>query len=190
MPIRRTKILGFTLLLAGLALGGAGLWLLLSPAQYRATATIELRPDSAGIGGTGQVMDYDPYFLKPEFEIIKSSLVLSNVVEALNLNSEWDKKHGNGSPLKMAKTIKLLQRQMRLELVRNTMLVKINFSNEDPNEAARIANAIAEAYHDYRLERARQLITAGIKTLKEKYLEEAEQIRVVQTNVDLLREKY
>jgi uncharacterized protein involved in exopolysaccharide biosynthesis len=87
MPIRRTKILG-TLLLAGLALGGAGLWLLLSPAQYKATATIAVRVDNMDVGGIGQGMIYDPYFLQTELEILKSPNVLGKVVEALNLNVE------------------------------------------------------------------------------------------------------
>jgi uncharacterized protein involved in exopolysaccharide biosynthesis len=190
MPIRRTKILGFTLLLARLALGGVGLWLLLSPAQYQATVTIALRPDGVDINGTGQEMDYNPYFLQTELEILKSPNVLGKVVEALNLNVEWGKKHGDGSPLKTSTAIGLLQRHMKLEPVRNTTLVKISFFSADPKEAARIANAIAKACHDYRLERHRQLTIAGIKALEEKYQEEEEQIRVVQTNVDLLRKKF
>lgn len=49
MQILRTKILGLTLLLGGLVLCGAGLWLLLSPAQYQATVRIKREPNSGGV---------------------------------------------------------------------------------------------------------------------------------------------
>ncbi len=45
MEIGPKKFIGFSLLLAGVALCGGGLWLLLSPAQYQATARIETQPD-------------------------------------------------------------------------------------------------------------------------------------------------
>jgi uncharacterized protein involved in exopolysaccharide biosynthesis len=183
MENRRTKILGFTLLLGGLALCGAGLWLLLSPAQYQATTRIELETDAPDINGQ---VSYDPYFIQTEFEIIQSPLVLSNVVESFNLNAEWSKKYGNGSPLETAKTIKLLQWRMKLEPVRNTRIVEIHFVSEDPNEAARIANAIANAYQNYRMKVRWQLMTNGIQVLTQSYQEDEEKIRVLQTNVDLL----
>jgi len=183
MQIYRIKILGFTLLVAGLALCGMGLWLLSSPAQYQAMARIELAQ-------LNEPRNYDPVYIQTELEIIQSPLVLSNVVESLHLNSEWGKKYDNDNPLETAKAIKLLQEQMSLEPVRNTSLIKINFSNEDPNAAAKIANAIAKAYQDYRLEKQRQLTIGGIKALEEQYRKQEQEIRVVQTNVDLLREKF
>jgi uncharacterized protein involved in exopolysaccharide biosynthesis len=186
-----TKILGLTLLLAGLALCGAGLWLLLSPAQYRATATIALKADDMDIvSAPGQGMSYDPYFLQTELETIKSAVVLSNVVEALNLKVVWGKKYGDGSPLETAKTIKRLQWRMKLEPVRNTTLIKISFTSEDPNEAARIANAIPKAYHNYRMARHHATTVSGIKALEEQYQKQEQEIQAMQTNVDLLREKY
>jgi uncharacterized protein involved in exopolysaccharide biosynthesis len=188
METLRTKILGFALLLAGLALCGAGLWLLLSPAQYQ--ATVRIKSEFDGIGINGPVNVYDPYFIQTEFQIIQSSYVLSNVVQSLNLNVEWGKKYGDGNPLETVKTIKLLQRRMNLEPVRNSIAIKISFISEDPDEAARIANAIANAYRDYRLKLHQQLATNGIEVLEQSYQKEDEQIRVLQSNVDLPREKF
>jgi polysaccharide biosynthesis transport protein len=184
MLILRTKTLGFTLLLAGLALCGTGLGLLLSPAQYQATTKIKLETDGPDVNGQ---VSYDAYFIQTELEIIQSPLVLSNVVESLNLNVVWGKKYGNGNPFKTVKSIKRLHSRIKLEPVRNTILLEISFSDHDPNEAAGIANAIAKAYSDYRMERWRQLTIGGIKMLEEKYQKEKEQIQVVQTNVDLQR---
>jgi uncharacterized protein involved in exopolysaccharide biosynthesis len=185
MGFHRTNILGFALLLAGLALCGAGLWLLLSPAQYQATARITLEPDS--IPPEGAV--YDPYFIQAEFEVFQSPSVLSNVVESLNLNVEWGKKHGNGSPLETAKTIKRLQWQMKIEPVRNTRFVQISFSSEDPNEAATIANAIAKAYQDYRIKDSKHKMQAGIQVLTNRYQKDELEINTNQESLDQLRKQ-
>ena len=191
MGFHRTKILGLALLLAGLALCGTGLWLLLKPAQYEATVRIRVEPglvtDSHNAGQNLYQPVFPEDFIPTECEIIQSPSILSNVVESLNLNVDWGKKYGFGTPLETAKTIKRLQWRMKLKPVRNTYLLDISFSSEDPNEAARIANAIAKSYSDYRMEKWKQLTRAGIQVLEEDYQKEEEQIRVLQTNVDLLR---
>ena len=194
MEIQRTKILGFSLLLLGLALCASGLWLLLGPTQYQATVKIRVVPDT--IADTGPFVptrgssEYDPYFIQTEFEIIQSQIVLNKVVEALNLNTAWGKKQAGGNPLKTVETVNLLRRRMNLSLVRNTGLIEISVTSEGPDEAAKIANGIAEAYNKFRIEHRRQLAIQEIRALTEEYQNEEEKIRVLQTNVDLLRTKY
>jgi len=196
MEIRPTKILGVSLLLAGLALCGVGLWLLLSPAQYRATAKIIVEegvPDDGYINylikAHPDAFGYDPYFIQYIFENIQSQLVLSNVVESLNLNVEWGKKHGDGSPLETAKTIRLLNRRMSLTWVRNTRLIEISFRSEDPDEAAGVANAIVKAYQDYRLEIRRRNTLNGIKVLVDRFQKEEHDIEAKQKDLDQLQKQ-
>jgi uncharacterized protein involved in exopolysaccharide biosynthesis len=186
MQILRIKILGFMLLLIGLALCGAGFWLLLSLAQYQASSEINLETDASV--ANGQVL-YEPYFFQTELEIIQSPIVLSNVVEDLNLNVLWGKKYDNGDPFKTVKSIKLLQSRIKLELVRNTTLLKIGFSSEDPNEAALIANAIAKSYQGNHFERRRQLKTHGIEVLAQQFREEEQNIKAKQENLAQLRKQ-
>lgn len=118
MKIRQTKILGLALLLGGLALADVGLWLLLSPAQYAATAKIWVVNDVDDYPvyrpNDKTVIPYDPYFIQTTFEIIQSELVLSNVVTTLNLNETWGKKYLAGSKLKVAESIKIINRHLRL----------------------------------------------------------------------------
>jgi len=187
MPIQ--KILGFALLLAGLALCGAGLWLLLSPPQYQATTRIALESeffDIVQLPGQGFL---DPYSIQAEFEVIQSPSILSNVVKSLNLNIEWGKKYGDGNPLEIANTIKKLQRRMKLKSVRDTTFIEISFSSEDPNEAARIANAIAKAYQDYDVELQIQRIRGGIRVLMDYYQKDAQDINANQESLDQLRKQ-
>ena len=176
--------------MAGLALCGVGLWLLLSPAQYRATARIEINPESRDINGIGQRMLYDPYFIQTEFEVIQSQIVLGRVIGALNLNAEWGKKHAGGGPLTTNAAIAILKKHLNLAIERNTKLIEISFISYDPNEAAKIANGIAKTYQEYRLEKRNQETLKGIEVLEQEYQDAEKKIQILQTNVDLLREKY
>lgn len=98
--------------------------------------------------------DYEPYFLPTAFEIIQSQLVLNPVVEKLNLNDEWGKKYSAGKTLETAQTFEMLKQRLELRVVRGTKLISITVYSDDRNEAARIANAIADSYWAYRVTEA------------------------------------
>ena len=78
---------------------------------------------------------------------------------------------------------------MSLVPVRNTKLIEITVYSEDKNDAARIANAIADAYRTYRLKQRQQLTLNGITVLEDEFKAEEEQIQAAQTNVDNLRKE-
>jgi uncharacterized protein involved in exopolysaccharide biosynthesis len=182
MKIHRAKILGFFLLLAGLALCGAGLWLLLSPAQYQAVARLQLDyPKSSEPHG------YDEDFIPIETEVIESETVLGKVVRNLNLNDQWGKKNAGGSQLKTDQIVLLLKKRVKVEAIPHTPYMDISFTSKDPGEAAEIANAIAEVYREFRFEQWRQVAIHEIRVLTELYQKDEEQIHAVQTNVERLR---
>jgi succinoglycan biosynthesis transport protein ExoP len=182
MTIRRIRTFGFTLLIGGIILCGFGLSLLMRPAQYAATATIQVMLDPGDDS-------YNPYFIQTTLEIIKSSIVLTNVIDTLNLNEVWGKKYFGGETLKTSETLEILERRIRLATVRNSLLVAITFYSADPNEAAEIANAIAKAYGEYRIRQAKEATGAGIKVLKQQFEDEEKQISILQTNAEGLRQK-
>lgn len=185
MDIHRTKIPAFALLLAGLALCATGLWLLLSPPQYQAVVRIALEPDSA----TATPHEYDPYFIQIEFEFIQSEVVLGKVVEGLNLNEEWGRKYAGGNKLKTVETIDLLKRRMNLRPIRGTTLIEIRVTSNNPDEAAKIANAIAKTYHNYRVELWQQMTLNGIKFWEENLQKEEQDIKVSQVNLEQMRKQ-
>ncbi|MGO8680575.1 MAG: GumC family protein [Limisphaerales bacterium] len=163
----------------------------LLPESYASTARIRIEPDSiSDIRGVGEALpyaSYDPYFIQTEFEIIQDRVVLGKVIEALNLNIEWGKKYFGGETLKTSETMEFLKRRMSLMPVRNTKLIGITVYSEDKNDAARLANAIAEAYRSYRRDLRSQLTLNGIKVLEDRFKSDQDQIQAVQTNVDNLR---
>ena len=113
--------------------------------------------------------------------------MLGKVIETLGLNDAWGKKYNGGETLKTPETMDFLKRRMSLNPVRNTKLIEITVYSEDKNEAARIANTIADVYRVYRLNQRKQLTLNGIKVLEDQYASEVEQIQAEQTNVDNLR---
>jgi capsular exopolysaccharide synthesis family protein len=161
------------------------------PPSYASTARIKIQPDTvsdiSSMGGQGTTAGYDPYFIQTEFEIMQDQQVLGKVVEALNLNEVWGKKYANGETFKTSDTIEFLKHRISLTPVRNTTLIDITVYGEDPNEAANIANAVAEAYRDFRQEQHKQLTMGGIKAMQDDYDEEALKIQTMQANVDALR---
>jgi capsular exopolysaccharide synthesis family protein len=163
------------------------------PISYSSTAQIKIEPDTAAdiVGMSGQMTTapgYDAYFLQTELEIMQGPMVLGKVVDALNLNTVWGKKYGMDA-MKTSDTVELLKHQVTLAPVRNTTLINITAYSGDKNEAATLANALAQAYHDYRLERHSLTTSGGIKVLEDKYQVEEEEIQDSHTNVDALRKE-
>ncbi len=190
MKIRQTTILGFSLLLAGLALCGVGLWLLLSPAQYQATARIEINPDVFDLNRNGQgVAPYDPYLIQTEFEIIQSQAVLDKVINSLNLDVVWGREYAGGRILTTNEFITILKKYLKLAIVRNTWLIEISFTSDDPDEVAKIANAIAKAYQDYRVDLRRLNWQKGIQVIEEEYKKDMQAIKAKQESLGQLRQQ-
>ena len=161
------------------------------PESYSSTAKIKVENDGGIIGGFGQAaatqFPYDPFFIQTTFEIMQSQLVLSNVISAMNLNEVWGKKYFNGETLKTSETIDILKGRMALAPVRNTKLIAITIYSDDKNEAAAIANQIAEAYKNYRVSTLKKTVETGLAALMATFLEESNTLQSIQTNVDYMR---
>jgi succinoglycan biosynthesis transport protein ExoP len=162
------------------------------PEKFASTTRIKVESDVTDIsplngGLTPGMSMFDPYFIQTTFEIMQSQIVLSNVIANLNLNEEWGKKYNNGETLKTTETMEYLKNSIKLEPVRNTKLIAITVYSDDKNEAARIANAIAAAYKNYRMETRQDMAFKGLEAYQDQYLEESNQIEKVQANVEKLR---
>src|SRR5205823_11334773 len=124
------------------------------PESFSSVARIKIERNGSDIpevGGRIQAGGYDPYFIQTEFEVIQSEIILGKVIEQLNLNKEWGKKYAGGDTLKTTETISILKGRIDLRPVRNTSLIEIRVYSEKPEEAATIANKVAEVYQKFRL---------------------------------------
>jgi uncharacterized protein involved in exopolysaccharide biosynthesis len=177
------RIIGVVALIIGLGLCGKGLMLLLMPAYYEGMAEIEIVQD----WGSNDSHDTDAsriHFLEKELKTMQSEIVLSNAVQALNLNIKWGKLYGRDGVLQTANAIKILQRHIFAKPDPKTHLVEIYAIDESPDEAAAIANAVVDAYHNYCVEQNREEESRKIQKLEEDYQKEAAEIANLQTNVD------
>lgn len=135
-------------------------------------------PDVQGVDNGPILSGYDPYFLQTEFETIQSDAVLKKVVEQLNLDG--------GDPAKTAESIQRVKSDLDLRPVRNTKFIEIGALSKNPEEAAKLANAVAEAYRQYRNEEFDELKNHGLKSLQQQLQEQDKKVTQAQMRVDSL----
>lgn len=171
-----------------LTLGASIITTLLLPNTYASITRIKVEPDTnlADKDNSGWTSS-DPYFIQTTFEIMRSEMLLSNVIASLNLNEKWGKKFYDGTTLPTEQTIEMLNRRIVLTPVSNTMLINITAYSDDPKEAAQIANALADAYRDYRLQNRAQLTARLMKVMQDRYAQEEEQVGQAQAKVNSMR---
>jgi len=140
--------------------------------------------EAASVTGATDSSSYDPYFIQNEFETIKSDKVLGKVVENLNLRKAWGK---GGQSLSTNQAIALLKGKLDLKGERNTSIVDIGAKSDKPEEAAALANAVAQSYQDYRSEVRRELGKREVADLEQRWKEQEEKVATAQREVDRLQ---
>lgn len=185
--IRKTVIISVFLLIAITAT----VVTFILPQSYSSTATIEINPDvtESPLMTTPSYLPYDAYFIQTEFQKMQSEKVLGRVITALDLNKKWGDRYNGGVPFKTEDTMELLKQHISLSPERNTKLIDITVYSEDKQEAADIANAIAQAYADYRRAEHETNVLANVRAMEANYQEEQARIDALQTNVDHLRKE-
>jgi succinoglycan biosynthesis transport protein ExoP len=160
------------------------------PKIYASQARIEVNQDNVEIdpfnpgGNMGRI--YDPYFLRTQFEIIQSKPILYEVINRLNLQEVW----GKGSE-KMPKEVayKILRSSLDASQYRDTTLIALTVRREDPKEAARIANELADVYRDSRLDLKRKGMTRAMDALARELEKQQEKVDLAQQKVETLRKE-
>ena len=108
------------------------------PKTYASTARLHLPPEAAA--------QKDPQWIRTQFEAVKADHVLEPVIVRLNLSERWSERDGLRGPLRTEETWQVLRRQMALLPVRTNFLADLRVWSPVPDEAAEIANAIAESW--------------------------------------------
>jgi capsular polysaccharide biosynthesis protein len=114
---------------------------------------------------------FDPYFIVNADTEIRTK-VLTNAIDALKLDA--------------SQTARMLSRRVKVipERKIGTAWI-IQVTEENPNEAMQLANAIAKSYADYGVALAKLQTAAELQILQKDYTNEKTQILTLQTNVDL-----
>ena len=159
--------LGLVALIFLLVLITVGVTTFLMPKEYMSFATIEVEPNMnpVRIFTTTSTTDItDPKFTQTQFQIITRKGVLYPVIQRLDLEKRWARQ---GQPLTLEAAYSKLHAMLQLTEVRNTNLIQISVYSTDPEEAALLANTVAQEYMEQRISEAQQIITKGLDQLKD-----------------------
>ncbi len=142
-----------------------GVITLLLPKQYYATALIQVQQnaDFEIFQSLGPGSGFDPRFTSTQFEIIKSQQILEPVVEKLELRERWSERYDIRSKELI---FRKLNSMLTLREVRNTDLISISALSPDPDEAAELANTIADEYQKARVREQQEWVSKSLATLK------------------------
>jgi chain length determinant protein EpsF len=153
--LRARRFLAGMILLATLALALA--WVVVRPTHYtaRAPVLVDVRTDPvAGSGVQGLIA---PSFMATQIDIVRSERVAQRVVEMLKIDKDpkelerWrEATDGKGSA--QAWFAHELQRGLEVKPARESNIINISWKGRTAADAARVANAFAQAYLDTSLE--------------------------------------
>ena len=157
---------------------------------YSSQAQIEVHLNSTDIPSLNEqsmTAVYDPYFIQTEFEVIRSQTILDRVIARLHLNDKWTEKLNLPVKLRTQDTRDMLKGMIDLNAVRNTSLIDITVFDTNPDEAALLAQTIAEEYRDYRMEQWQSTENQGIQALTNEVAKYLTRIDDAETNLAALR---
>ena len=141
------------------------------PKSFSSTVRIAIEKDAPDINpllAIQQQTPFDPYFVQTEFEKIQSKKMLYKVIRDLDLTRVWAQRY-HMDKLSEGECAQILKKIIDVRQSRNTSLIEIRVFSEDRQEAANIANTLAEVYRASRLEMYASRSSAGIKALKEEF---------------------
>ncbi len=185
---RKEVILAVTLLVV---LTGTGVTFML-PKKYAATARILVRQDATDIDVFERQLNsaYNPFFLRTQYEIIRSKPILNEVIRNLNLEEIWGKRFTDGErALTREETYEVLSGSISVEQARDTSLIEISVYSTDAQESARIANEVANVYRDHRLQAKRREIKSAIDALQNEMKKQQDKVDEVENRVETIREE-
>jgi capsular exopolysaccharide synthesis family protein len=164
----------------------AGVATYFAPRQYKSFSTIEVQPDMMPV----RIFDKqtatvnDPKFAQTQFQIITRQGILYPVIEKLNLESKW-RTNGQKPPREIV--YKKLLGMISLQEVRNTNLIQINVFSTDPQEAAVVANTIAQVYMEQRISEQQDIISTGLEQLQGEVREKEDTVNQAYAEASRLR---
>jgi capsular exopolysaccharide synthesis family protein len=167
-------------------------WVL--PKEYNASAEIQVNPSDVhtpgSIDNAPTQRSFDPTAFQAEFEIMQSPDVLLPIINDLGLDKIWAKRLYKGSLDKMhpLDALSYMKSILHLDLKRGTNIIEITAQSEVPQEAADIANALADRYKTMRQVQEDQINSKGAETLEDQIAEQQKVVDEKKAALDKLRE--
>ncbi len=167
---------------------------LMMPKKYTATTQLEVREDAMDVDPfyerQASRLGYNPFFLMTQEKIMKSRPVLTAVIRNLNLQKVWGTElNEDKSPVNPELALQILSRSLRVEQDRDTTLMNISVTSEDPKRAAEIANEVANVYRDRRLYAKRREIQRAIDAMSNEVRKQQERVEEAEAELERIRQE-
>lgn len=167
---------------------------LMMPKKYTATTQLEVREDAMDVDPfydrQASRLGYNPFFLMTQEKIMRSRPVLNEVIRRLNLQRVWGAElNEDKSPVPPDLALQILSRSLRVEQDRDTTLMNISVTSEDPQRAAEIANEIANVYRDRRLNAKRREIQRAIDAMANQVRKQQERVEEAEAELERIRQE-
>ena len=165
---------------------------LMMPKKFTATTQLEVREDAMDVDPfydrQTQRIGYNPFFLMTQEKIMRSRPVLNEVIRNLNLQRVWGAElNEDKSPVAPDLALQILQRSLRVEQDRDTVLMNISVTSEDAKRSAEIANEIANVYRDRRLNAKRREIQRAIDAMANQVRKQQERVEEAEAELERIR---
>ena len=166
----------------------------MTPKKFRATTQIQISEDAMDVDpfyrAQNNTSGYNPFFLLTQEKIIRSRRVLLEVIRILNLQRAWGiELNDDQSPLTTETTLEILQRSIRVEQDRDTLLMNISATTRDAQRSADIANTIAAEYRRWRYSEQRRIIQQGIDALGNELRKQQERVEEAENELERIRKE-
>src|SRR4051794_25178745 len=138
---------------------GGRAWVQFSGMPERFEVKVVIRADLAAGLGTNSAT-HDPYYMQTEFEVMRSDMILDQVIAALDLNTVMAKTLNRHGKLNNAETRRLLKQSIQLSPNVGVNRIEARVCWDDKAGAVNIANGIADAYLNHHQEKWNQVSTA------------------------------
>ena len=171
------------------------------PKVYMASTLIRVKEQTPDLDVWNQrIMRFDPLFMRTQFRIIQSDPVIEDVVTKLGLTETLGNAYGylqEAGDAAFEETVKLVGKCMRVQQHHDTSLIEVQIylselggsQEQAPELAASIADALAVAYRNQNLQRARESTTKALKALEDAREEQREIVGALETEIAVIREK-
>ena len=167
---------------------------LMMPKKFTATTQLEVREDAMDVDPfyerQASRIGYNPFFLMTQEKIMKSRPVLTEVIRNLNLQKIWGMElNEDKSPVTPELALQILSRSLRVEQDRDTTLMNVSATSEDPKRAAEIANEVANVYRDRRLFAKRREIQHAIDAMSNEVRKQQERVEEAESELERIRQE-
>lgn len=175
----------------GIGTGAFGVFLWKqTPPLFQSEATVRVVPDETdqpGPGTNAPTATDTLFFLQNESQAIRSDLVLYRVITNLNLTVAWGELLNHGQPLNPAEVEFLLKKQIFTFPLPESSEIKIIATSPDQNKAPELANAVAQAYCAYRIDRRHRSAQEAIDLVADNYRSGEERVDQAQAKLESAR---